>query len=74
MKKLPLGIQTFSEIRDKQENYLYEVLLFQTGYLTIKEVKPFYNTRYYALTYPNLEVTSALDNTILLTRWKFQIT
>jgi hypothetical protein len=23
MKKLPLGIQTFSDIRDKAENYLY---------------------------------------------------
>lgn len=152
MKKLPIGIQTFSEIRDKNEDYLYidktqialkmintwyngynflgkyiynpfdillffhnhkeyrnywfetgnptflinvlkqqkyyipdleniivsedelssfdiddirlEVLLFQTGYLTIKKVHIFFNQRRYELAYPNLEVRSALNNRI----------
>ena len=38
-----------------------ETLLFQTGYLTIKEVKERFNQRVYHLTYPNLEVKTALN-------------
>lgn len=41
-----------------------ETLLFQTGYLTIKEVKTIFNQRSYRLGYPNLEVRSALNNTL----------
>ncbi len=41
-----------------------EVLLFQTGYLTIKKLNIFFNQRRYELGYPNLEVRSALNNVI----------
>jgi hypothetical protein len=41
-----------------------EMLLFQTGYLTIKHVEVIFNQRIYHLTYPNLEVRSALNNAI----------
>jgi len=41
-----------------------ETLLFQTGYLTIKEVKTIFNQRMYQLTYPNLEVRTALNENI----------
>ena len=41
-----------------------ETLLFQTGYLTIKEVKTIFNQRIYQLTYPNLEVRTALNENI----------
>ena len=41
-----------------------ETLLFQTGYLTIKEVKERFNQRVYHLTYPNLEVKTALNEHI----------
>ena len=41
-----------------------EVLLFQTGYLTIKSVNTYFNQRHYVLGYPNLEVRSALNNRI----------
>lgn len=41
-----------------------ETLLFQTGYLTIKEVTTVFNQRNYRLGYPNLEVRSALNNTL----------
>ena len=41
-----------------------EILLFQTGYLTIKEEKTIFNHRFYTLTYPNLEVRSALNSAI----------
>ncbi|CAA6817792.1 MAG: Unknown protein [uncultured Sulfurovum sp.] len=38
-----------------------ETLLFQTGYLTIKEVKKRFNQKIYHLSYPNLEVRTALN-------------
>ncbi len=41
-----------------------ETLLFQTGYLTIKEVETIFNQRIYKLTYPNLEVRTALNENI----------
>jgi len=41
-----------------------ETLLFQTGYLTIKEVQTIFNQRIYRLTYPNLEVRTALNENI----------
>ena len=41
-----------------------ETLLFQTGYLTIKSVKTLFNQRIYELTYPNLEVRTALNDAI----------
>jgi len=45
-------------------NIRLEILLFQTGYLTIKEEKTIFNHRFYTLTYPNLEVRSALNSAI----------
>lgn len=41
-----------------------ETLLFQTGYLTIKEVKKRFNQKVYHLSYPNLEVRTALNEHI----------
>ncbi len=41
-----------------------ETLLFQTGYLTIKKVTTLFNRRIFHLTYPNLEVRTALNETI----------
>jgi len=41
-----------------------ETLLFQTGYLTIKEVQTIFNRKVFHLTYPNLEVRTALNETI----------
>jgi len=41
-----------------------ETLLFQTGYLSIKQLDTVFNQRIYQLGYPNLEVRSALNNTI----------
>ena len=41
-----------------------ETLLFQTGYLTIKEVETIYNQRSFKLGYPNLEVRTALNERI----------
>ena len=46
------------------DNIRLEILLFQTGYLTIKEEKTIFNHRFYTLTYPNLEVRSALNSAI----------
>ncbi|WP_457574896.1 ATP-binding protein [Desulfolithobacter sp.] len=42
-----------------------ETLLFQTGYLTIKERQRLGNEYFYTLTYPNREVKRALTGTIL---------
>ncbi|BCO09718.1 ATPase AAA [Desulfolithobacter dissulfuricans] len=42
-----------------------ETLLFQTGYLTIKERHRLGNEYFYTLTYPNREVKRALTGTIL---------
>ncbi len=41
-----------------------ETLLFQTGYLTIQEVKTRFNQRMFKLGYPNLEVRTALNERI----------
>ncbi len=41
-----------------------ETLLFQTGYLTIQEVKIRFNQRMFKLGYPNLEVRTALNERI----------
>ncbi len=41
-----------------------ETLLFQTGYLTIKEVETIFNQRIFYLSYPNLEVRTALNERI----------
>jgi hypothetical protein len=41
-----------------------ETLLFQTGYLTIQEVKTRFNQRVFKLSYPNLEVRTALNERI----------
>jgi hypothetical protein len=46
------------------ENIELETLLLQTGYLTIKEEKTIFNHRFYTLSYPNLEVRTALNSTI----------
>ena len=42
-----------------------ETLLFQTGYLTIRNIKQIGAFREYHLTYPNLEVKASLNNYIL---------
>ena len=42
-----------------------ETLLFQTGYLTIQDIKQTGAFRRYHLTYPNLEVKASLNNYIL---------
>ncbi|GIX42985.1 MAG: ATPase AAA [Leptospiraceae bacterium] len=42
-----------------------ENILFQTGYLTIKEVKRLTEKTFYELTYPNLEVKISLNNLYL---------
>ncbi|OOC46964.1 hypothetical protein, partial [Thermosipho sp. 1223] len=47
------------------ENIQPEVLLFQTGYLTIKSVEREIGMNIYNLTYPNLEVKSAINRHIL---------
>jgi hypothetical protein len=41
-----------------------ETLLFQTGYLTIKEVKRRFNQETFRLGYPNLEVRTAFNERI----------
>jgi hypothetical protein len=41
-----------------------ETLLFQTGYLTIQEVRTRFNQRIFKLGYPNLEVRTALNERI----------
>ncbi len=41
-----------------------ETLLYQTGYLTIKKVETVFNQRTFYLTYPNLEVRTALNERI----------
>ena len=46
-------------------NIKLETLLFQTGYLTIKKEEEFGTDIIYTLTYPNLEVKSALNLYIL---------
>jgi hypothetical protein len=47
------------------ESVQLEVILFQAGYLTIKEIKKIGVRRIYVLGYPNLEVQHALNNHIL---------
>ena len=42
-----------------------EALLFQTGYLTIREVESVNGTRYYRLGYPNREVRQSLNRSLL---------
>jgi len=44
------------------DNIPLPILLFQTGYLTIKKDIMFGNMRGFALTYPNLEVKASLNN------------
>jgi hypothetical protein len=47
-------------------DYIYpENLLFQTGYLTIKDFIYKNNKIYYILTYPNLEVKISLNDAFL---------
>ncbi|MEM7180420.1 MAG: AAA family ATPase [Spirochaetota bacterium] len=47
------------------ESITLETLLFQTGYLTIKEVERLGDITLYHLTYPNKEVKMSLNNSIL---------
>jgi len=47
------------------EDLTIETLLFQTGYLTIKEIIQLGARRTYALTYPNLEVKMSLNDALL---------
>lgn len=46
------------------DNIELETLLLQTGYLTIKDQKTVFNHRFYTLSYPNLEVRTALNSEI----------
>jgi len=36
MKNLPIGIQTFHKIRDKQENYTHSKSNYSIDYLTVQ--------------------------------------
>ena len=47
------------------ENITAETLLFQAGYLTISNFEQIGSFRRYTLTYPNMEVKSSLNNSIL---------
>lgn len=47
------------------DNITLEALLFQTGYLTIKEVHQMGDQTFYTLSYPNQEVKMSLNDTIL---------
>ena len=47
------------------EDLTIETLLFQTGYLTIKEIVQLGARRSYVLTYPNLEVKMSLNDALL---------
>ena len=47
------------------EDLELETLLFQTGYLTIRDVRMYGNKRTYILSYPNLEVKMSLNDTLL---------
>jgi hypothetical protein len=47
------------------EDLAIETLLFQTGYLTVKEIIQLGARRTYALTYPNLEVKMSLNDALL---------
>ncbi|WP_045216606.1 ATP-binding protein [Desulfonatronovibrio magnus] len=49
------------------ENITAETLLFQAGYLTITGFEQVGSFRRYTLTYPNMEVKSSLNNSILST-------
>ncbi len=49
------------------ENVTAETLLFQAGYLTIAGLEQVGSFRRYTLTYPNMEVKSSLNNSILST-------
>jgi hypothetical protein len=44
------------------EKIKIETLLFQTGYLTIKEINQYYGDTLYKLMYPNFEVKRSLNN------------
>ena len=46
-------------------NIQLEVLLFQTGYLTIKDKRNIFGENIFSLTYPNLEVKRSLSSSIL---------
>ena len=55
MRKLPIGIQTFEEIR--KDNYLYvdkTAMIYQSGYLTIRGYDK--EVLLYTLAFPNDEV------------------
>jgi hypothetical protein len=49
-------------------NLTHEALLFQSGYLTIREVKKVGSQTYYRLGYPNKEVYQSLNES-LLSQW-----
>ena len=54
-----------NEVRDWYDDMAPEALLFQTGYLTIREVESVNGTRYYRLGYPNREVRQSLNQSLL---------
>jgi hypothetical protein len=56
-----------NEILDKFDiDYIsIEALMFQTGYLTIKEVKKIDNERFFILNYPNKEVRQSFNRELL---------
>jgi len=47
------------------ENISLETIMFQSGYLTIKEVEELGNSIYYHLTYPNIEVKQSFNDYLL---------
>ena len=60
-RKLPIGIQTFSEYRAESKNPI--PLIYQSGYLTIKE----FDRRFgiYTLGFPNDEVRYGFLNFLI---------
>lgn len=67
------SISDFEEIETSEailesfeiEHLNLETLLFQTGYLTIREIRQLGGRRSYLLTYPNLEVKMSLNDALL---------
>jgi len=47
------------------DNLSLETIMFQSGYLTIKEVERLGNSIYYHLTYPNIEVKQSFNDYLL---------
>ena len=74
------NIKVWNEIMDSFdiENIRIETLMYQTGYLTIKEKKKYWNDIIYSLAIPNKEVRKSLNSYLMthylwFTNLKFQL-